>query len=337
MLFWNDPDGEFSETVDELSLEGIHLVRVDKVSAFRVKMEIEAAPLDRWLLYSTQAEPDPAGDWLLDLRLRAKEFRADATSMLLEDLGLTTQSLRSHLKHRARFFRARDRVERLRRLVAPSDDAEELDRKMLAVAVRAETGDFHATLLKLFAGMVREGQADLDAEPRGWQEIVANELGAAFWGFAGLEFGYRPEAGQGDPSLRDLLLRLLVTDFARALAGSAPGAWTHLILPKRALAANVTVFMARWRSDLAYFGSYGVLSGAIASELGLEEVLAGLSAEQLLGVMTFAQAERRIIQDLKDRVLAGEALGAEALQPIIARRRDGHWANRLLVQTSEES
>lgn len=50
LLFWNDPEGEFSDTVGNLSLEGIHLVRVDQVSAFQVKMEIEAAPLDRWLL-----------------------------------------------------------------------------------------------------------------------------------------------------------------------------------------------------------------------------------------------------------------------------------------------
>jgi hypothetical protein len=53
------------------------------------------------------------------VRLRSKPFRADNASILLEDLGLTSQQLRPHLKARAKFLRAKDRVDRLKKWVRP--------------------------------------------------------------------------------------------------------------------------------------------------------------------------------------------------------------------------
>lgn len=334
LLFWDDPEGEFSAWVDGLSLEGVQVLRLDRTPALQVKLYVERSPRGRWLFYSPAAEPDPEGDWLLDLRLRGKAFRADSTSMLLEDLGLSSQALRPYLKTRAKFLRAKERVERLRRLVLPADDAETLDRKMLAVLIRAEQPDFMTLLLRLFSGMTEDGVAQLESPPRAWQEVQTNELEAAFWALAQRELGYRPE---GEPGLRDLLYRVLVTDFCRALDGPPPGPLKHFVLPERALAANASVLASRWRSDLGAFASYNTISAQVAEDIGLDQVLAGLSAEALAETMTFAVVERRILKDLKDRVMAGAGAHDEAMQTLIARRRDGHWANALLAQTSEEA
>jgi hypothetical protein len=132
IVFWHDVQAEFSGFVDTMALDGVQLIRMDEQSNLRIKLLVEGAPDQRWLLYSNQPEPEPSKDWLLDVRLRSKIFRADSTSILLEDLGLTTISLRNHLKERAKFLRAKDRVDRLKRLVLPTDSAEDLDRKMLA-------------------------------------------------------------------------------------------------------------------------------------------------------------------------------------------------------------
>jgi hypothetical protein len=117
LLFWDDPEGEFSTWVDSLALDGVQVLRLDRTPALQVKLDVERTPRARWLFYQPGAEPEPAKDWLLDLRLRGKAFRADSTSMLLEDLGLTSQALRPHLKTRSKFLRAKDRIERLRRLL----------------------------------------------------------------------------------------------------------------------------------------------------------------------------------------------------------------------------
>ncbi|MGB4583379.1 MAG: BREX-1 system phosphatase PglZ type A [Rhodoferax sp.] len=333
VVFWHDVEGEFAPLVDSLQLEGVQLVRLDETPALRIKLDIDRVPDQRWLIYSAQPEPEPTKDWLLDVRLRSKSFRADSTSILLEDLGLMKQSLRQHLKDRAKFLRAKDRVDRLKRLVIPTDTAADLDAKMLAVLTRADQPDLFAMLQKLYAGMVVDGVAELNAQPKAWQDIAVNDLLPAFWALVQAQLGYQ----DAKPSLRDLLLRILVTDFCRSLTGDAPRQLAHLVLPQPNLAANASVFVGRWRSDIAQFANYNALAQAVADELNLVSLMTSLSAEQLVDCMTFEDVELRVVQDLKTRIVAGAGANMDVVRALMARRRDGHWANALLASANERT
>ncbi len=333
VVFWHDVDAEFVNALDSLDLDAVHLVRLDDTSALRVKLDIERTPDQRWLIYSAKPEPEPTKDWLLDVRMRSKSFRADSTSILLEDLGLTTQGLRQHLKERAKFLRAKDRVDRLKRLVLPGDNAPDLDRKMLAVLTRVDQPELFAILQRLYGAMVVDGVADLSVQPKAWQDIVANDLTPAFWALVQTQLGYSDAA----PSLRDLLLRIMVTDFCRGLQGDAPRQLAHFVLPDRTLAANASVFVGRWRSDIAQFGNYNALAQAVANELDLVGLLSGQSAEQLVECMTFEDVELCVVQDLKKRIVDGAGANMDVVRSLMARRRDGHWANPLLASANERT
>lgn len=333
IVFWHDVDAEFVSVVDGLNLDGVKLIRLDDAPTLRVKLEIERAANQRWLVYSNKPEPEPAKDWLLDVRMRSKLFRADSTSILLEDLGLTTQGLRQHLKDRIKFLRAKDRVDRLKRLVLPGDTAIDLDRKMLAVLSKADQPELFAILQRLYGAMVTDGVADLNATPKIWQDIVGNDLSPVFWDLAQAQLGYVEE----NPSLRDLLIRILVTDFCRAQDTGAPKQLLHLVLPERTLAANASVLIGRWRSDIAQYSNYNALADAVANELNLDSLLSGLSAEQLADCMTFEAIELRVVQDLKTRIVAGAGANMDVVRNLMARRRDGHWANRMLASANERT
>src|SRR5690349_6516203 len=114
VIFWNDPDAEFLDlmtTPPLFFLDGIHLMRLNQTSALEIKLRIEREdPEGKYLLYSPAEEPDYETDWLLDIRLYADSFRADRASILLSELGLTSQSLRQHLHDRRKFFDAKDRL-----------------------------------------------------------------------------------------------------------------------------------------------------------------------------------------------------------------------------------
>ncbi len=333
VVFWHDVDAEFSSSVEGLSLPDVQLLRIDSMPALQVKLNIERAPTQKWLLYSNKLEPGLAQDWLLDIRLRSKLFSADAASILLEDLGLSSKTLRAHLKLRTKFLRSKERVEKLKRLVLPTDAADDLDRKMLAVLARADQPDLASMLLRLFSALVVNGDADLDAVPKQWQDIQSNELESAFWVKVNIEFGY----AVAEPTLRDLLFHLLATDFARALSGTCPGQLTHFVLPNKTQAGNAAVFVGRWRSDMAHFASYNALSEAVAKELDIGGMLGTLSGDAMSDVMTFSVVELCIIKYLKDRIIAASGAESNAVRSLIARRRDGHWANRLLAQGSDTS
>lgn len=333
-VFWQDVDREYLASVDALDLpENVHLLKLDERPALQVKQEIEADLAAgggrRWLLYSNQAEPEQARDWLLDVRLRSREFRADGTSMLMEDLGLTTLSLAPHLKLRGKFLRAKDRVERLKRLVLPADDAEALDRKMMAVLMRTDEHDALSLAMRMLAGLAVPGEATVGEAPKVWSELEGLELATSFWMLMKLHLGY----DANPPSLPDLLTRLLVTDFARGLRGPCPPAWAHLVLPDAVRAANASVLLARWRSDLQLHGSCASLSAAVAAELQLESVLAGMEVDALIDCVSFALVDRRIVSALKARVLSQGAAAQAEVKRVAGRRRDTPWANGLVTSS----
>jgi uncharacterized protein (TIGR02687 family) len=331
LVFWSDPDGEFSAQVDELSLDGVRVVRLDCTSALQIKIWLEREPAARWLIYTPSAQPIFEKDWLLDARLRGKIFSADTASMQRDELGLTTHALRDHLKSRAKFLRAKERLDRLKRWSEPTDTADDIDRKMIAVLARAETPEPAAILLKVFGAAAAEG--DLGRLPKTLQEIAANELSDAFWQMAEREFDYKDESSDG-PNLRGLLYAILVTDFCNAI-GSMPAQLAHFVIANRPRASQASVFASRWRTDMANYASYDALSTQVADELRIFDLLGPMGAEQLAEAMTFEAVEKRVIADLKGRVLVGRGANMDSARQLIARRRDGHWANPLLASASD--
>lgn len=332
-VFWHDTEGSFADEVASFNAPGISVVQLDSTPALGIKLDIEQAAADsKWLFYSQKAEPAPELDWLLDVRLRAKAFHADEASSQLEELGLQTISLRAHLKLRASFLRAKDRFERLKKTVLPGDTERDLDRKMIAVLLRADQPELASILLKIFLGMDGD-EVDLQREPKGWGDVVSHGLLPAFWDLVREEFGY----AEAPPSLRDLLFRLLVTDLAQGLAGDLPAQLAHFRIQDRAKAATVTVFLAQWRTNITHYSSYDSISAAAADVLELSKCMSGLKAEAMLDAMTFAEVERWIIIDLRDRILNGAAASIGVVRSIFERRRDGHWVNAKLAGNNRET
>lgn len=334
LVFWNDAGAEFTAEVDTLTLPGVKVLRLDQTPTLQAKVLLESEPLSRWLVYSPAPVPEPAHDWLLDARLRGKPFSADTASMQLDELGLASRALQAHLKLRAKFLRAKDRIERLKRWIEPQDMAQDLDRKMLAVLVRADTPDAAGIFLKVFSTLAAEG-GDLATVPKALGEIASQDLEPAFWQLAEQEFGYT-EASDEAPSLRGLLYRILVTDFCTAV-GTTPPSLTHFVIADRARAAHASVFASRWRSDMANYASYDQLSTVVAEELHLLNLLGALQAEHLAEAMTFEAIEKRLIADLKSRILAAGGANMDTVRALIARRRDGHWANPLLAGANDNT
>ena len=328
VVFWYDGEREFEETLPSLQLgDGISIVRLDEVGALALKIKLEIEdPEGRYLVYSPRPEPQPQDDWLLDIRLYGRTFHADKASIVLNELGLVQQSLRPYLMRRKKFCQNKERLNRLKKWVNPEDGETELDLKMLAVIVRAEQPEVFAVLMKLFSDSVDALTASApDPAPGTWEETARLELEEVFWDLMSRTFGYAAAL----PSLSDLLIRLLVTDFAQALRGDLPAGLSHFLLTDAHKALNASVFLSQWRSHMAHFQSYDRLSRHFGKQLQMDDHLRGMDLPSLKEVMTFAAAEQRIIRILRDDIAAGDLQAFAAAREIIQRRCDGHWANTL--------
>ena len=324
VVFWNDPDGEFTESLGSLALEGVHLLRLDEIGAFEVKARIEQDdPQGRYLLYSPTEEPDYDDDWLLDMRLYGRSFRADRASIIHQELGLAHQQVRQHLAKRRKFFDSKERLQKLASITSPEDTELVLDRKMLAVVARADQSELFSIVRTLFHSMTEGGEADLEVVPPAWEQIEKFDLDQPFWSMVGSAFGYREES----PSLRNLLIRLMVSDYAHQLGKELPGSLQNLHLP-RSGTANAVVCLAQWRDSSSKAGSYDLLSSMVASIVHLDGYLDGYEVEDLLNVATFVDVEKRIVQGLLERVTStADAVDPDAIASIVGRRQAGHWVS----------
>lgn len=158
IVFWNDPDREFQNTLPFIMLDGVTTLRLDEVGALEVKIRLERdEPKGKFLIYAPTEEPDPIDDWLLDIRLYSGSFRADRASILLQELGLLTASLRENLLKYRKFFDAKERLQKIKNLVAPDDAAPDLDRKMIAVVAKADQPELFNLVRTVFHAYVEVG------------------------------------------------------------------------------------------------------------------------------------------------------------------------------------
>jgi uncharacterized protein (TIGR02687 family) len=324
IVFWNDPDREFLNTLPFVLLDGVTTLRLDQVGALAAKVRIERGePEGKFLLYAPAEEPDFENDWLLDIRLYSRSFRADRASILLQELGLMNQSLRTHVSDRRKFFDAKDRLQKIKTLVAPDDAAGDLDRKMLAVVARADQPELFNLVRTIFHAWIEAGaDLGLDNPPAVWGQIEKFDLDMPFWQMVKATFGYEEE----NPSLKNFLLRLVLTDYAHHLKGDVPQSIRGLLLPKTGW-SNAVVCLAQWRDSSSKGTSYDRLSAEAAAILKIEEHLPNLEIDQLFDVMTFLAVERRIASCLRERIQStADTINADDVRAIAIRRQAGHWA-----------
>lgn len=324
IVFWRDEDGEFEEMLPTLDLDGVELRNLGETPALALKTEIELEnPKGAFLLYEKGALPEPEKDWLLDLRLYAEPFAADRSTMILRELGLIEQSLRDHIAARGKFFASRERLSRAVRFIEAGDDAGAIDRALMATVLRAEQTDIFSIVRHLLHAL---DPHDLEFAPGAWRELEKYDLSAAFWSQMHDAFGYEGD----EPNLKALLMRLLVTDFARGMDGTCPAALSNLVLPKQG-ASNAVVCIGQWRDSARLHTSYDALSATIADLIKLPDHLGGLEIEEMRDARTFLATEKCIASSLRDRIVeTAETLNLESVRDIVVRRQNGYWANTKL-------
>ena len=332
VVFWNDPDEEFGDFVSGLPFlnfgtTNVNVIKLNETGCLETKIRLEQKePESKFLIYSPTEEPDYDDDWLLDVRLYSRSFRADRASIILDELGLANQHLREHLATRRKFFDNKERLHKLKQIVESPDHELDLDRKMIAVVTKSDQSELFTIVRTLFHAWseVDDAEGISLADPPGiWAEVVKYDLEDAFWAMVKARFGYEEDV----PSLRNFLIRLFVTDLEHCLHANLPGAYDHLVLPPVGR-HNAIVCLAQWRDSASKGGSYDVVSELAALSLELEGQLVGLELDDLIGLQTFQAAEKIILRHLRDRVLdTKDAPDATGIREIALKRQDGHWAS----------
>ncbi len=321
IVFWYDSDAEFHDILPSLDLDDVKILQLEDDGSLALKIQLEIEdPQGRYLVYSHDAEPVPEEDWLLDIKLYSYVFHADRASIILNELGLTSQSLRPYLNERKTFFRSQDRTNRLQKWITPNDTEDLIDLKMLSVVVRVDHPNLFSLLMKLFGSFCTESGFDAAAKSKAWENIQKLNLGESFWQFIQQDFGYSVE----EPNISDFLIRLLVSDFSNNLKSDLPSGLSHFLLPQGQMRQNVSVFLSQWKTTMGQFQNYNSVSKYYEKTLQIEGLLSAFEPDELVDLSTFASVERRIISSLRDTILQSPDEYDDVLN-VISQRRDSYW------------
>lgn len=325
IVFWNDPNSEFSDYVSKGlpdDLEAVTLLNPAELGGLSTKLLLEREdPTGKYLLYSTGEQPATEEDWLLDIRIYSAEFHADVASIWLQELGLTGLYLRAHLKARSEFLRSKERRRKLQLMIVNDEDEAALDLKMMAVLAGSEVASLFPVLQALCHSHLKDGNIDLSEQPKVLGRFEKMGLAEGFWELVQQTFYYTADP----PNLGGLLRHLFVSEFLHQTRGASVDSLAHYELPATGR-QNAAICLTQWRDSNIRAGSYDAAAGAVANELNLSTQLSGLPLEALTHVYTFWEAELRIVSSLKTQVLEeSQTVDVEAIASIAAARKAGHW------------
>lgn len=301
VVFWHDSEGEYAADLDALSLEGVQTIRVanDEYAVKNRLLHQEAKA--KFLVYRSGVVPTGIGNWLLDLELAYGVFTADRTSLVLQDLGLTGDGTAEVVRAHEKFFRAKGRVQSLKALLDPGDDADKLRAKMCAVLL----GQREHSLLEITRTLLIESAGGANAK---FSALADFDLDGFFWRGVGSIYGYASPS----PSIDDFVLwvfRQAISGFTSDRAGSL---------------RNIQLDFASLRNDRRSQAAFTTLARRAARDLDYASILEGASFRDLIGNDLFEDVDRKIISDLA-RVVAERTVTAREVTEVIRSRQNSIW------------
>lgn len=278
-IFWFDPKDQFSETIKEIEpqLNG-KVYTAHKNHQLETKLALRNDKNNHYLVHAIYDRPKINLDLLADMERYSKIFNADATQLIVEELGLTNEQLPFVKKYRS-YFAAKARRKDFKRYW-DRDFISKPEYGILAAITKTEKLEINELLMKVLSAGLEDNQY-LD-------EFNKYNVQAAFWQLIADNFGYT----QANPSLLELLCSIVVT--------YCPD--DHL--PQQYYLSNrinVQIFIDRYADSNRYANDFKYYTEFVWNKLDLKDAFAKSSLDDLSKLPLFDDVNELVLARLRDK------------------------------------
>jgi uncharacterized protein (TIGR02687 family) len=302
VVFWHDPDGQYAADLDSIDLPGVQTIRVAN-DEFAVKNRLLHGESEgKFLVYRSDQVPTGTGNWLLDQELAYGVFTADRTALVSQDLGLAGKGIDEVVQAHERFFKAGKRVQSLKALLNPEDDATDLRAKMTAVVLGLK--DSHS-LLEITRTLLTENAKESHSK---YDTLVDYGLDDFYWQGVARIYGYE----SASPSIDDLVLWI----FRKAIdsfKSDRPGGLQ-----------NIQLDFASLRNDRRSQHAMATLAKRAARDLDYASTIEDVSFRDLVAVDLFEETDQKILSDLA-RAVAAQTVTPREVAEVVRGRQSSVW------------
>jgi len=301
IVIWYDEDGGFEEYYDAVMLDGVEKIKFNN-NSFWIKYRIYyEAPKNKYLIYIPHAKPSNRENWLLDVSLSYYEFKADESSMIIQELGLDLR-LKNLIDKYIKFFRNAKNKTAFASLVEKHDDEQQLLDKMMAVVSGVKNDTLEDLLYTLFTELSQERETKL-------KNLAKYELLDEFYKRVQKAYGYSSD----EASIMGLVIYLLENRFKLCIKEDDYEG-----------NKNANIFVNHWMQHIKYGNVFKQLSKSIDAELQLHAQIAIKTIDELKECDTYESIEKIIIQELSQRVVSG-SITTSQISTLINLRKTKYW------------
>lgn len=314
IIFWFDEDREFENQIDEIKLDNVTVLKATGSNNFALKNRLQLEDTaGNYLVYFPLAFERLEDNWLLNIALYSEDFRADQSTIWMDEMNITSSLLlRSQVKRYFKFFE--DKKHRAR-VAAMAENISTAAQMHLAV-MAAIAGVKEPNRNLIIRAVLKEG---LQAEKNPvYQRFAAFNADAPFWDLISKSTGYQPGNA---PDLAQLAAHILMTAATRTLPKeSFAGLEQYISIPHQAFCYDL---VSEWLHSDDLQKLYEV-ARSVEYELRLYSRFSRLEINDLQGTECFPCVNEviltKLMTEIKDHIIQ-----TEAIQATVEKRRTMVW------------
>lgn len=318
IIFWRDEAGEFKELIGGLRLEGVKIVKLTGSNTFAVKKLLCHDDTESdYLVYDPRSFSKDDDNWLINIQLYSEEFRADLNSIWMNEMELPAE-LRGTVKKYGKFFQAKERRERVKKLSGSIKKPSDLHLAvMAAICGCGELKPNNIVRSVLEAGLKTD-------ENRVYGDFKKYGAVEAFWNMSARAVGYIGIGGDGT-NLKDLAFHILLT----AASQSVP-----LLMQNDVLKDLISVnhqsrcydIVDEWLhgNNGKKIRQYKEIARFAEEEFGLSERFSELNIEDIAETEVFPCIDECILSALMQQI-SDNNIQADLIKNMAEKRRSKIW------------
>lgn len=309
VVFWHDPAGEHTASLEALDLPGVEVVRVQN-NEFALKHRfLREESETKFLVYRSGQIPEKIGNWLLDQELAWGVFSADKATLLRQDLGLDGEDVDEVVAAHEAFFADETLVAALKPRLVKGDGPLKVQAKMSAVLLEEKDHSMREITRRLLVEHASgKGKGKHTAF---FDRLAEHDLDAYFWQGAASIYGY--ESAQ--PSMADFVLWLFTQASLRF-----PGQGTAV--------RNIRLDFESWRNDRRSQQAMQKLAERVAQDISYADQIENRDFRDLLEDDVFPHTEQKIISALAGKVADRTISASEVAEIVRKRKLNSLWYDR---------
>ena len=232
VVFWSDPSREFNDSIDDMDLGDVKLLKWDGFNSFLIKYIVECEqPESKFVIYVPGDMQEDKDNILADmLHYSTPMFSADKASSLCVELGIP-ESHSDLISRHLSFFNSAERRRKFEKVDVDVNDSESIVNGMIAVSLGFGSCDFKDILRDVLIQF--SDSPGIDSEDVILSKLEKFELVEEFWQ------GCQSSVGYMGNSVGELVRSIIVTAaIGDSVLGTSPKL-VHYVLPKKMSATSM--------------------------------------------------------------------------------------------------